>query len=146
MLPISVKYLCRNSKNRADFSHYLKRFMMDSWLLPSSQIVGTMYNTVVSIKCMMWKVCRSPTLYSYLKQLLNANGINRVRWVVLGLSQDGACNYLIENLSEKSLNGDATLSSHLFSHWLIPLMSLNLNKVMLRDKKSVSTTVSKKNY
>jgi hypothetical protein len=24
--------------------------------------IGRMYNTVVSIKCMMWKVCRSPTL------------------------------------------------------------------------------------
>ena len=31
-------------------------------ILPSSQISVRMYNTVVSIKFMMWKVCRSPTL------------------------------------------------------------------------------------
>ncbi len=31
-----------------------------------------------------------------------------VRWVVLGLLQDGACTDLFENLSEISLNGDLT--------------------------------------
>jgi hypothetical protein len=51
VLSISVKYLCRNSKHRADFSRYLKRFMIESRLLPSSQISGRMNNTVVSIKC-----------------------------------------------------------------------------------------------
>ncbi len=33
--------------------------------LPSSQISGMMYKTVVSIKYMMWKACRSPTLCRY---------------------------------------------------------------------------------
>ncbi len=36
----------------------------DLWwsrLLPSSQMSGRMYNTVVSIKYMLWKVCHSPT-------------------------------------------------------------------------------------
>ncbi len=40
------------------------------------------------------------------KQLLFANKRNRVRWVVLGLSQDGACTDLSENFSEDSLKGD----------------------------------------
>ncbi len=39
-------------------------------------------------------------------QLLFANITNRVRWTVLGLSQDGACTDLFENLSENSLKGD----------------------------------------
>ncbi len=40
------------------------------------------------------------------KQLLFANKRNRVRWVVLGLSQEGACTHLFENFSENSLKGD----------------------------------------
>jgi hypothetical protein len=40
------------------------------------------------------------------KQLLIANDRNRVRWLVLGLSQDGACMDLYENHSENSLKGD----------------------------------------
>ncbi len=31
-------------------------------IITVSQISGMMYNTVVSINCMLWKVCRSPTL------------------------------------------------------------------------------------
>jgi hypothetical protein len=31
----------------------LKRFMIESRFLPSSQTTGRKYNTVVSIKCMM---------------------------------------------------------------------------------------------
>ncbi len=46
-------------------SRYLKRFMMMGRFLPSSQISGSMYYTVLSIKCMMWEVFRSPTLYRY---------------------------------------------------------------------------------
>ncbi len=38
--------------------------------LPSSQTSGRMDNTVVSIKCMMWKVCRSPTLCRYLQTII----------------------------------------------------------------------------
>ncbi len=70
MLPISVKYLCRRSKHRADLSHYLKRFIMESRSLPTFQILGRMYNTAVSIKCMMWKFCHSPTLCRYLKTII----------------------------------------------------------------------------
>ncbi len=53
------------------------------------------------------------------KQLLFANYRNRVHWVVLGLSQDGACTDLFENFSENSLKGDlsndTTLNQPLFS-------------------------------
>ncbi len=119
MLPISVKYLCRNTKCRADFSRYLKRFMMDSRFLPSSQTSGRMYNTVVSNKLMMWKSCRSPHFAVICKQLLNANDRNRVRWVVLELQQDGACTDFFENLSEINFKGDlsnaTTFNPPLFS-------------------------------
>jgi hypothetical protein len=37
---------------------------------------------------------------------LFANNRNRVRGAVLGLSQDGACTDLFENLSVNSLKGD----------------------------------------
>ncbi len=40
------------------------------------------------------------------KQLFISNDKNRVRWVVLGLLQDGACTDLVENLSVNSLKGD----------------------------------------
>ncbi len=39
-------------------------------------------------------------------QLFISNNRNRVRWVVLGLLQDGACNKFLENLSENTLKGD----------------------------------------
>jgi hypothetical protein len=70
MLPISVRYLCRNIKRWANFSRYLKRFILDSRFLPSSQISEKMYNSVVSNKFMMWKLCRSPTLCSYLQTII----------------------------------------------------------------------------
>jgi hypothetical protein len=40
------------------------------------------------------------------KQLLISNDRNRVRWVVLGLSEDGACTDLFENFSVNSSKGD----------------------------------------
>jgi hypothetical protein len=96
---------------------------------PSSQISGRMFNTVVSVKCMMWKACRSPTLYADIGiQLLFANNRNRVRGAVLGLSQDGACTDLFENLTVNTwreiyctVYRILPLSNHLFSHWSIPL-------------------------
>jgi hypothetical protein len=39
-------------------------------------------------------------------QLFISNDRNRVRRIDLGLSQDGACTDLFENLSENSLSGD----------------------------------------
>jgi hypothetical protein len=63
-------------------------------------------------------------MYDIGKQLLFANNRNRVRGAVLGLSQDGACTDLFENLSVNVLKGDLLkqpLSKHLFSHLSIPL-------------------------
>jgi hypothetical protein len=52
------------------------------------------------------------------KQLLIGNDRNTVRWLVLSLSQDGACMDLYENHSENSLKGDlsndATVNPPLF--------------------------------
>ncbi len=53
------------------------------------------------------------------KQLFILNDRNRVRWVVLGLLQDGACTDLVKNISVKSLEGDlsnaTTFNPPLFS-------------------------------
>ncbi len=62
-LTIYMRYLpCSSDK---DFSiHYVRLFKYrGGCTIPLFQL-GRMYNTgtVVSIKCMMWKVCRSPTL------------------------------------------------------------------------------------
>ncbi len=52
-------------------------------------------------------------------QLFISNDRNRVRWVVLGLLQDGACTDLVENLGVNSLKGDlsntTTFNTPLFS-------------------------------
>ncbi len=54
------------------------------------------------------------------KQLLYANDINRVRWVVLDLLQDGACTDFFENLRENSLKGDLSNATTFYP----PLFSL----------------------
>ncbi len=45
-------------------------------------------------------------LYRYWALIIYFNDRNRVRWVVLGLLQDGACTDLVENQSVSSLKGD----------------------------------------
>ncbi len=64
--------------------------------------------------------CDAARHYSVIgNQLLFANNKNRVRWVVLCLSQDGACTDLFENFSDNSLKGDlsnnTTFNPPLFS-------------------------------
>ncbi len=53
------------------------------------------------------------------KQLLNSNDRNRVRWVILSLSQDGVCTDLFENRNVKSskwdLSNDITFNPPIFS-------------------------------
>jgi hypothetical protein len=53
------------------------------------------------------------------KQLLIAKDRNKVRWLILVLSQDGACIALYENPSENNLKGDlsndAPVNQPLFS-------------------------------
>jgi hypothetical protein len=57
----------------------------------------------LSVRC---EKCVAARHYAVIcKQLLNANDINRVRWVVLDLLQDGACTDFFENFSENSLKG-----------------------------------------
>ena len=64
-------------------------------------------------------VSQPDTMPLFAKQLLILNYRNRVRWVVLGLSEDGACTDLFENLSVNSFKGDlsnaTTFNPPLFS-------------------------------
>ncbi len=71
MIPISVKYLCRSSKCRLYLSHYFKRFMEESQLLPSSQISGRNIQYRCFFQLSVWcKACRSPTL-CYFKAIID---------------------------------------------------------------------------
>jgi hypothetical protein len=89
--------------------------------LPPSQISGRMYCTIPLFPLSVWcERCVAARHYAVIcKQLLNANGINRVRWVVLGLLQDGACTGFFENLGKNSFKGDlsnaTTFNPPLFS-------------------------------
>ncbi len=59
--------------------------------------------------------CVAARQYAFIwKQLLISNDRNKVRWVVLGLSQDGTCTDLFENLSENSLKGQC---HEIFCFW-----------------------------
>ena len=64
--------------------------------------------TIPMLQLSVWcEKCVAARHYSVIgNQLLFANNRNRVRWVVLGLSQDGACTDLFENFSENNLKGD----------------------------------------
>ncbi len=102
---------------------------MESQFLPASKISGTMYkkNIVVSVKCMMWKACRSPTLIIW-KQLLISNARNGVRWLVLGFLQVGpapVCLKISAWIAERETYRMLPLSTQLFSHWSI-VNTLNL--------------------
>jgi len=63
---------------------------------------------IVSIRCMMWKIWRSPTLRRYWKSIID------FKWqkqgslcsFSLGLSQDRVCTDSFENFSVKSLKQD----------------------------------------
>ncbi len=94
-------------------------------LLPSSQISERMYIVhctipfQISVQCENCAAARHNAVIC--KQLLNANYLNRVLWVVLEPLQDGACTDFFENLSENiySLKGDlsnaTTFNPPLFS-------------------------------
>ncbi len=105
--------LCGHSKYRSDLSRYLKRFTMEGprgadfyHLLCYRR--RCRYNTDVSVKGIMRPLCRSPTLCRYWETVtaFKWQNRNRVRWVILGLSEDGACTDLFENLSVNSLKRD----------------------------------------
>ncbi len=119
MLQISVRYLCRNTKCRVDFRVIWKDL---SWTADSYRLLKYRGRyTIALFQISLW--CENAVaarLYAVIcKQLLISNNRNIVRWVVLGLPQDGACTDLFENLSEISLKGDlsnaTTFNPHLFS-------------------------------
>jgi hypothetical protein len=49
---------------------FFEKFYDELLILLTSQILGRMYNTDVSVKCMMGKVCHSPTLCCYLETII----------------------------------------------------------------------------
>ncbi len=55
------------------------------------------------------------------KQLFISNDRYRVRWEVLGLSQDGVCTYSFENFSVKCLKRDQSNETKFNPPWSIPL-------------------------
>ncbi len=63
--------------------------------------------TIALFQLSVWcEKCVAARQYAVIcKQLLISNDRNRVRWVVLGLSEDGACTDLFENFSVNSLKG-----------------------------------------
>ncbi len=87
--------------------------------LPSSQILGRMYNTVVSMKCTMWKVCRSPTLCRYLQTIIECKWHKQGSLSSFKPPTGWGLHRFLENLSENSLKGDlsnaTTFNPPLFS-------------------------------
>ncbi len=71
----------------------------------------------LSVWCEKWVAARHNSVIG--NQLLFANNRNRVRWMVLCLSHDGACTDSFENFREislkRDLSNDITLSPPLFS-------------------------------
>ncbi len=72
------------------------------------------FNLVYDVK----SVSQPDTMLLFAEILISSD-INRVRWVVLGFSEDGACTDLFENVSVSSLKRDlsnaTTFNPPLFS-------------------------------
>ncbi len=89
---------------------------MTSRFLPTSQISGKMYDSVVNDAKMVSLPDTMPLFANNYWMQMTETG---VRWVVSGLPQDGACTDLFENLSEISWKGDlsnaTTFNPPLFS-------------------------------
>ncbi len=75
---------------------------------PIVNVISNIREDVQLLQLSVWcEKCFEARHYAGIgKQLLIANDINRVRWAVLGLSQEGICTDSFENLSENRLNGD----------------------------------------
>jgi hypothetical protein len=50
---------------------FFEKFYDELLILLTSQILGRMCNTDVSVKCMMGNVCHSPTLCCYLETIID---------------------------------------------------------------------------
>ncbi len=122
-IQIPLMIFCRHSK-----------FMMKSQFLLSSQISGRMYNTVVSIKCIMWEVCRSPTLCRYWETIIDFKWHQQGSLSSFRPFTGWACTDSFENLSETSLKGyqsnDTKFNPPLFSLINIPLIFVGVVKWM----------------
>ncbi len=98
-----------------------------TWKFYDGEPILTVFSNIgedVQYRCLKLSVwcekCAGADHYADIgKQLLFANDRNRVGWVVLGLSHDGASTDLFENYSEHSLLGDlsndTTVNPPLFS-------------------------------
>ncbi len=103
----TVSVIWKDLLLRPDFCRYLKQ--RGGFTIPMFQL---------SLRCEKYAAARHNSVIG--NQLLFANNRNRFRWVVLCLSQDGACTNSFENIRENSLKGD-------LSHDIIlnrPLFSL----------------------
>ncbi len=100
----SLLVLCRHAKYRY-LSRYLKRFFMssDSYRLLKFRGGCTIPLFQLSVWCEKRVAARHYADIGI--QLFFANNRNTVRGAVLGLSQDGACTDLFENLNVNSLKG-----------------------------------------
>ncbi len=114
---------------------------MESRSLPISQISGRMYNTVVSIKCMTWKVCRSPTLIAllgnnYRLQIIET-GFAEQFYASHRMGPAPICLKISTRIAERETYRMIPLKTRLFSHWSIPLTyALAISKSKKRLEKA----------
>ncbi len=102
----TVSVICKDLSWIPDFCRYLKQ--RGGCTIPMFQL---------SLRCEKYAAARHNSIIG--NQSLFANNRNRFCWVVLCLSQDGACTEFFENFRENSLKGylsnDITLNPPLFS-------------------------------
>ncbi len=128
--PLSVHSWCHTYNSGKKFA----RICCIIWKIYDGELIITVISNIgegLQYRCVnevndVKSVSQPDSTVCYIwKPLLFANNRNRVRRVVLGLSQDGACTDLFENLSENSLQRDLSndniVKTCLFSHRLIPL-------------------------
>ncbi len=130
MLPISVKYLCALFEKIYDEANYYRHLKYRGGC------------TIPLFQLNVWcEKCFAARHYAVKwKQLLFANKRNRVRWVVLGLSQYGACTDLSENFSEDSLKVDLS-NDNIVSP---PLFSL-VNTLIWQRHRRMNKQISSRN-
>ncbi len=122
----TVSVIWKDLSWRPDFCCHLKQ--RGGCTIPMFQL---------SLRCEKYAAARHNTVIG--NQLLFANNRNRFRWLVLCLSQDGACTDSFENFRENSLKGDLSndiLSTPLFSHWSTPLNAAKSKFIVVNSRNS----------
>ncbi len=107
MIAVTLKLLQRCYQHRwRTFARYLTRFMIKSDYY--RHLKYRWRCTIALFQLSVWcEKCVAARHYADIgKQFFISNDRNRVRWVVLGLSQDGPCTDFVENFGENSLKGD----------------------------------------